>query len=301
MSNSPPSAGVALAAASPFATRKRSIVQLSFVTVYLVWGVSYAVSRIMATELPPLLAAGVRFCLAALVLTVIVCSRGLSLPARGRDWRLIAASALLGIVLSNGLNVLALRHVASNQVALISASSAFWIAWLGMYGRHPSPVSPRAWTGLLLGFAGVALLVSAHGFGARTHIGWQVMVLGGSLAWALATAVMRESQPECDPLAFTASYLLVGGVTLAAIGLATGDAARWSWSPSGFAAIVFLAVFSSTFGFLAYTYLLRHETPARIGTYAYVNPLVAVFTGWLLLNERLDAVQLAVSAVIFAG
>ncbi|MGH8133122.1 MAG: DMT family transporter, partial [Steroidobacteraceae bacterium] len=163
------------------------------------------------------------------------------------------------------------------------------------------PVSPRAWTGLLLGFAGVALLVLAHGFGARTHIGWQVMVLGGSLAWALATAVMRESQPECDPLAFTASYLLVGGVTLAAIGLATGDAARWSWSPSGFAAIVFLAIFSSTFGFLAYTYLLRHETPARIGTYAYVNPLVAVFTGWLLLNERLDAVQLAGSAVIFAG
>jgi drug/metabolite transporter (DMT)-like permease len=132
-------------------------------------------------------------------------------------------------------------------------------------------------------------------------VGWQLLVLIASLSWALATMVIRESHAECDPLAFTACYLLVGGALLAALGLAGGDAARWVWSPSGLASIVFLAIFSSTFGFVAYTYLLLHETPSRIGTYAYVNPLVAVFAGWLLLDEHLDALQLCGSAIVFAG
>jgi drug/metabolite transporter (DMT)-like permease len=255
----------------------------------------------MATELPPLLAAGVRFCFSGTLLTILVYASGLTLPTRARDWRLAVAAALLGITVSNGLNVLALQHVASSQVALISASSAFWIAWTGMYGRHPAPVSRRTWLGLLVGFVGVAILVSAHGVGLHARFGWQLVVLGSALAWALATAAIRESQPECDPLAFTATYLLAGGVTLVVMGLATGDAGRWTWSPTGLAAMVFLAIFSSTLAFLAYTYLLRHEPPARIGTYAYVNPLVAVFAGWALLDERLNARQWAGTAVIFAG
>lgn len=284
-----------------FRVRHQRLVQYSFLTIYLVWGVSYAVGRIMATNLPALLSAGLRFCFAGALLTAIVYARGLTLPARAADWRVAAVTAALGIVLSNGLNVLALRHAPSNQVALINASSAFWIAWLGIYGRQPSPVSARTWLGLALGFLGVAVLVSAHGFGPHAHFGWQLVALGAALAWALATWAMRESQSECDPLVFTASYLLLGGVALVAIGAATGDVARWSWSPAGLAAMVFLAIFSSTLAFLAYSYLLRHETPARIGTYAYVNPLVAVFAGWLLLDEGLDAVQWLGSAIIFVG
>ena len=85
------------------------------------------------------------------------------MPRGVRDWRSVAAAALLGIVLSNGLAVLALRHVASNQAALINSSCAFWIAWLGMYGRRAAPVSSRTWVGLTLGFAGVAVLVSREG------------------------------------------------------------------------------------------------------------------------------------------
>jgi len=109
---------------------------------------------------------------------------------------------------------------------------------------------------------------------------------------------MRESEAASDPLAFTARYLLLGGVLMAGIGLAGGDAARWVWSVRGLAALVFLALFSSTCAFLAFTYLLRHETPARVGTYAYVNPVIAVFTGWLLLGERLDARQVFGAAIV---
>ena len=288
-------------AASLLVTRTRAKIQLAFAVIYLVWGVTYAVNRIMALALPPFLAAGARFLMAGTFLTVIARVRGLALPRSARDWRSVAAAALLGIVLSNGLAVLALRHVASNQAALITSSSAFWIAWLGMYGRRATPVDARTWTGLALGFVGVGVLVCAKGLGAHAQVGWQLLILIASLCWALATMVIREAHADCDPLAFTACYLLLGGAVLAALGLAGGDAARWVWSPAGLGAIVFLAIFSSTFGFVAYTYLLLHETPSRIGTYAYVNPLVAVITGWLLLGERLDALQFAGSAIIFFG
>jgi drug/metabolite transporter (DMT)-like permease len=301
VSVSRPLARVAAAPAQLSTDRERRLVRLCFLIVYIVWGVSYPVARIVATHLPPLLATGARFCFAATVLTGIVYYNGLTLPRRACDWRLAGAAGFLGIVVSNGLNILALGHVDSNQVALVSSSSAFWIAWLGMYGRRPSPVSRRTWLGLIVGFAGLSILVSAHGFGDPARFGWLLLVLAGALSWALATAVIRESQPDCDALAFTATYLLLGGVTLAALGVVTGDVSRWSWSPSGLAAMVFLAIFSATLASLAYTYLIRHETPARIGTYAYISPLVAVVTGWLLLDERLDAVQLAGMAVIYAG
>ncbi len=291
----------AAAPSSLLVTHSRGKVQLAFGVIYLVWGVSYAANRIMALALPPLLAAGVRFMLAGSLLTAVARARGLQLPARRRDWLSVAAAALLGVVLSNGLSVLALQHIASNQAALINSSSAFWIAWLGMYGRRATSVNSRTWVGLAVGFIGVAVLVSAHGFGVGAQVGWQLTVLAATLCWALATAVMRESQTECDPLVFTACYLLMGGALLAATGLADGDAARWNWSAGGLLSIVFLAIFSSTFGFVAYTYLLVHETPSRIGTYAYVNPLIAVLTGWLVLDERLDALQLAGSVIIFAG
>lgn len=294
-------AGAAASTGSLLVTRSRPKIQLAFAIIYIVWGVTYAVNRIMALALPPFLAAGARFLLAGILLTVIARVRGLALPRSARAWRSVAAAAVLGIVLSNGLAVLSLRHVASNQAALITSSSAFWIAWLGMYGRRATAVNARTWIGLAAGFVGVAVLVCAKGFGAHAEVGWQLLILIASLSWALATMVIREADADCDPLAFTACYLLVGGAVLAALGFASGDAARWVWSPAGLGAIVFLAIFSSTFGFVAYTYLLLHETPSRIGTYAYVNPLVAVFTGWLLLDEKLDALQFAGSAIIFSG
>jgi drug/metabolite transporter (DMT)-like permease len=286
---------------SLLATRNRAGIRLAFAVIYLVWGVTYAVNRIMALALPPLLAAGARFLLAGTLLALIARARGLGMPAQLRGWRSVVAAAVLGIVLSNGLTVLALRHVPSNQAALISSSSAFWIAWLGMYGRRAAPVSARSWVGLALGFIGVAVLLSARGFDTQAHLGWQLLILIAALGWALATMIIRESHATCDPLAFTACYLLVGGTLLTAVALAAGDAAHWAWAPAGLAAIVFLAIFSSTFGFVAYTYLLLHETPSRIGTYAYVNPTVAVFTGWLLLDEHLDRLQIAGAMIVLAG
>jgi drug/metabolite transporter (DMT)-like permease len=282
-------------------TRTRRKTQLAFATIYIVWGVTYAVNRIMALALPPLLAAGMRFLLAAALLLVFARWRGLALPRQGRDWWFLLAAALLGVVASNGLNVLSLRHIASNQAALISSSSAFWIAWLGMYGTRATPVSVRTWAGLVVGFIGVAVLLSAHGFAGPTTLGWQLAVLGSALCWALASMVIRESHSQCDPLVFTGCYLLLGGALMTGIALLHGDAAAWTWSAAGVGALVFLAIFSSTFGFVSYTYLLRHEAPSRVGTFAYVNPIVAVAAGWLLLKEHLDSRQLLGAAIVFAG
>lgn len=290
-------------ATSPAPDPRSSIrrrIQLAFLVVYVVWGVSYTVNRIMVLALPPLLAAGLRFGLAGALLACVAHVRRLGWPTP-REWRAIATASVLGIGLANGISVLAMQYVPSNQAALVNASSAFWIAWLGMYGRRATPVGVRTWMGLMVGFSGVALLVSSKGFGAGAHVGAQLSILFATLCWAVATMVMRESHSGCHPLAFTACYLLIGGSLLGLTGLASGESAHWTWSPTGLAAIAFLAIFSSTLGFLAYTYLLVHETPARLGTYAFVNPLVAVLSGWLMLDERLNALQVAGTLVIFVG
>lgn len=269
--------------------------------IYTVWGVSYTVNRIMALSLPPLLAAGTRFVLAGGFLLLVTLARGLTLPRGWREWSILTLAAVLGITVSNGLAVLALQHIHSNQAALIGASSAFWLAWLGMYGRRGAAVTARTWRGLAVGFIGVAVLLLPRGFGPQAQLQWQAAVLGSALCWALASMLIRASHSHCDPLALTASYLLIGGSVLGALGLLHRDAAQWVWSVRGVGAVVFLAIFSSTFGFVSYTYLLRHETPSRIGTYAYVNPLVAVCTGWLVLDERLDAWQIGGALIICIG
>jgi hypothetical protein len=138
-----------------------------------------------------------------------------------------------------------------------------------MYGRRAIPVSLRTWLGLITGFVGVAVLLSAHGFDEQANIGWQLAMLSSALCWALSSMVIRESHSHTDPLAFTACYVLVGGTVLTAIGLARGDAAHWVWSAPGLGAIVFLAIVSST-RFRRLRHLLRHEPP-HASAHAYVN------------------------------
>ena len=296
-------AGAAASTGSLLVTRSRPKIQLAFAIIYIVWGVTYAVNRIMALALPPFLAAGARFLLAGILLTVIARVRGLALPRSARAWRSVAAAAVLGIVLSNGLAVLSLRHVASNQAALITSSSAFWIAWLGMYGRRATPVSARTWIGLAVGFLGVTVLVCAKGFGAHAEVGWRLF--DTHRLPFLGIGHHGHPRGRCRLRSFGLHRLLSARV-----------AARW---PRGLGVRLrgcgALGVVPGRLGrhrvscHLQFNLRLRglhlsaaaRGTPSRIGTYAYVNPLVAVFTGWLLLDEKLDALQFAGSAIIFSG
>jgi len=273
----------------------------AFAAVYFIWGSSFVASKVMVTELPVVLAAGSRFVVAGMLLGAVAYALGEALPRTALEWRHAFVMGLFTVVGSNGLNAIAIQHIPSNQSALLNASSALWIAVLGTLGRRRHPLNRAAVLGLVLGFAGVALVVWPRGTHLEAHLGWQLAVVIACLSWALGTFYYREVQPTTSPLMHTAMQMLLGGVSLAAVGLALGQASLWRWSVPGAISFAYLTLFSSCVAYAAFVYLMRHTTPARYGTYAYVNPAVAALLGWLYFGERLSKVQLLGTAIILAG
>lgn len=282
--------------------RRETLTTLAaFFVLYVVWGTTYVANKFLVMDLPPLLAAGTRFVAAGLVMVALAMHRGAKLPQAAIEWRHVLVLGFCTVVLSNSINVMGLRYVPSNQAALLNASSAFWIALLGTVGSRGHVLPARVLAGLALGFAGVALLLWPHGGFSGQHLGWQLAMLGGCLGWAIGVMYYRLVRPATAPLMVTALQMLCGGTMTTLLGLANGDVARWQWTLRGQLSLVYLILFGSCLAYAAFTYLMTRTTPARLGTYAYVNPVVAALLGWWLLGETLSPVQLVGSGVILAG
>ena len=273
----------------------------SFATLYLVWGSSYAVTKTMVTYLPPFLAAGVRFTVAGTLLVLVARLRGAALPSLAREWRHFAVMGLLQVVLSAGMNVVAMRHVASSQSALLNASGALWIALFGAYGARGHPLNGLSAAGLGLGFVGVALLLWPKGGLSLANVGWQLLIIFACCSWALGTIYYRQVRTITPMLMFVGLEMLVGGGALTLVGVVSGELPDFHPQGPSLAALGFLILFSSCFAYTAFGYLMRRTTPARLSTYAYVNPAIAAVVGWAWLGERLSPVQLAGTAIILLG
>ena len=282
---------------------RRATLVFCLATVYLVWGSSYLATRIGVLHLPPLLFAGIRYTVAGIVLTAIASARGLDLAAVRREWRLVAVLGLAGILVSNGLQVWAMQWVPSNLGALLNASSAFWIVLFGLGGRRAHRPDALAIAGILIGFAGTAVLVWPGGPAGPAAVPLlpQFAILLACIAWSLATIYLRNADTGLDVFALTGLQMLGGGVAMCLSGVVAGEASRFHLDPVGLAAMAWLAVFSSCLAYTAYTWLARNASPAQTGTYGYVNPVIAAGLGYLVLGEQMSARQIAGSAVIVLG
>ncbi len=272
-----------------------------FAAVYLIWGSAFAASKLVVQDLPPLLAGAIRFLVAGAGLAAVAAWRGARVPRAPIEWRHFAVMGALLVVASSGLNALAIRYVRSNESALLNVSSAFWIPLLGTLGAHGHRLTRRAIAGLALGFAGVAVLMWPHDGFRLQNFGWQLTIIGACFAWALGTLYYRRIRSHTAPLMFTALEMLCGGLMLAVIAGVNGDLGRWHATAPSVGGLVFLTVFSSGVAYTAFGYLMRHTTPARLATYAYVNPAVAALVGWALLGEALSGTQLLGTLVILTG
>jgi drug/metabolite transporter (DMT)-like permease len=273
----------------------------AFATVYLVWGSTYLAIRVGVTDLPAVLFAGVRFLIAAPLMLAYAWWRGARLPTSWHDWKIIGLTALMMLVGANGLVTWAETWVESNQTALIVATSALWMAWFGTWGGRGERFSTLALAGLLLGFGGVALLVGA-GIGNRLAP-WSAYaaLLFSPILWAGGSVLSRRNPLGCSPLMVAALQMLITGVVMTALGLALGDAARWRPTAASVSALVYLALFGSCLAYGAYFWLVHEVTPAQLGTYAYVNPAIAVLLGWWLLDEHMQRPQVLGTLVVLAG
>ncbi|MEJ2513927.1 MAG: EamA family transporter [Gammaproteobacteria bacterium] len=273
--------------------------------VYLVWGSTFLAIRIAVADLPPAMLAGVRFILAGLALGSLALARGQKIPTTLRQWRVCAIMGLALIVIGNGLVTWAEQWVPSNQAALIIASSALWTAWFGTFGPRGIALSGATRAGLVLGLAGVAMLVWPSSDVQAAPGGdllWpKLAVLVSTLAWSGGVIYGRNAGTDLPPLMFAAAQMLVGGSVLTFIGLARGEIYLWQWTLPGIGGLLYLTVFGSCLAYATYIWLIGQTTPARLSTIAYVNPAVATVLGWWLLDETLGPLQLGGMMVVLAA
>ncbi|HEY3859282.1 MAG TPA: EamA family transporter [Gammaproteobacteria bacterium] len=281
--------------------RQRLQLVLAFAIVYIVWGSTYLAIRIGVTDLPPALLAGARNTSAGLALMLFAWHRTGMAPWRSPDWKIAVPVGLAMIALANGFTTWGEDWVPSNQAALISVCSALFTAWFGTFGPRGHALSTRAKVGLGTGFIGaLLLLMPGHGFSFQ-HLGAQLLIFIATAAWAGGAMWGRHKQPTTPPLMLASMQMLTGGVVLLILGFASGEASQWQWTFKGVGAVVYLAVFGSILSYTTYIWLVRKVTPDKLSTIAYVNPLVAVILGWVVLGETLNGWQVAGMFVLLGG
>ena len=283
----------------PQAHRTRVAVALAI--VYLVWGSSYIATKIMVTDEPPLVAAGLRFTIAGILLTAFATWRYGPPVLTRTEVRHVLLMAFLAVLFSNACHVIAMQTVQSNTAALLNASPALWIAWLGTFGPRKRPLTGAQKLGLTVGLVGVLMILAPKGGFRVAGLGWQLLILLGCLSWSLATIYHRNAAATNPPLMFVALQMLAGGLGLLLLAVFARESFAFDWTPRAFAAFVFLTLASSCLAYSAYAWLTVHTTPVVVGSYGYVCPAVAALLGWLVLGETLSWIQLVGMAVILAG
>lgn len=279
-------------------------VLLAFAAVYVIWGSTYLGIRFAVETIPPFLMAGVRFFIAGSVLYLWLRLRGVPGPTV-RQWKSMSVVGLLLIGVGNGAVSWAEQTVPSGLTALIIALTPLWFVSIEWF-QHAIRPTREVVIGLALGFIGMIVLIDPARITDSGHfdpIGTIVIIIG-TIAWAAGSMYSRTAEHPSRPMLGTAMQMLTGGAMLLLVSAFSGE--MWSFDIStvsavSFASLMYLIVFGSLIAFTSYIWLLKESTPARVSTYAYVNPVIAVFLGWLLAGELLNARIGIAAAIIVAG
>ncbi|MFL5403106.1 MAG: EamA family transporter [Gemmatimonadales bacterium] len=278
-------------------------VPLAFLAVYLCWGMTYLAMRIAVRDIPPHLMSGARFLVAGMVLYLWTRSRGDPAP-RAKEW---GAAAMVGAFLLLGGNATvawAEQQVPSGLAAVLIAVAPIWMVVFEWARGGPRP-RKRVVAGLLLGLIGVALLVVPnHDSSTQVSVVGAVMLVLASASWAWGSVVSKSAPLPRSPFLATSVEMLAGGAIILLVAILAGQLNHFQpakVSADAVLAWLFLVIFGSLVGFTAYIWLLGVTSIAKAGTYAYVNPIVAVFLGWAILGETITARTLVAALVILVG
>ena len=279
-------------------------VWFALVIVYVVWGSTYLGIRVLVEAgIPPMLGMAARFLTAALLLAVVLALRSGVRRIRVTR-RELAGAALVGLLLlafGNGMLAVAEKTVPSGLAALLVAAVPLWLILLRVFGGE----RPRllTWIGVLGGFAGVALLALSGGDTTAKPLSVTILVLG-TISWAIGSRFSPRLGLPRDPLVTTVYEMIAGGLAMVLIGLVRGEGGQvhpGQIETRGWVALVYLIVFGSLVAYSAYSYLLANAPISLVGTYAYINPVVAVFLGWLVLSEAVTTSILIGGAIVVLG
>jgi drug/metabolite transporter (DMT)-like permease len=279
---------------------------IAYLVVCVFWGSTYLAIKVGVGELPPFLFGGLRFLTAGVLLLAVARALGDPLPRRRSDWRTLAIVGLFLLAGGNALVVWAEQYTASGVASIFVVTVALWMAFFdAIIPGGPGDLNWRVVTGLILGFLGTALLVGASPAEIlKADLRGPLALTFASASWSLGSVYAKRHPTEVSPYMGAAVQMIVGGSAVAILGSALGEWRSWHLSPKGLGAIAYLVVFGSILGYSAYSYALRHASATIVGTYAYVNPVIAVLLGWLLLREPISgrtvvAMTLILGAVVW--
>ena len=283
----------------------RTRIALAFAAVYVIWGSTYLAIRYAIETIPPFLMAGTRFIIAGGALYLWSRLTGGERPSRAA-WLATAVTGILMLAVGNGAVTWSEQHIPSGIAALLVASVALWMVLLEFLRKNGTRPTRLSVIGLAIGFAGVAVLVgpAALSNAGDLDVFAALVLVGASLSWATGSVYSRVlPRPASAPLG-SGMQMLAGGIALLIVGMSTGELSRIDLagvSTRSAASLGYLIVFGSIVGFTAYAWLLRVCTPAAVATYAYVNPMVAMFLGWLIAGEEFGPRMIVAAAIILSG
>lgn len=283
------------------ALRGRALVAYLLVCVF--WGSTYLAIRIGVGVFPPFLFAGVRFFIAGVLLITGALLFGDPLPGSWKDWAVLSIAGLFLLGGGNAMVVWAEQYTPSGVASIFVVTVALWMAFFdAVIPGGPGRVSFRVIGGLLVGFAGTILLIGASPTAIlHADLRGPLALTGASASWAFGSVFYKRRHPATSPYIAASVQMLAGGAVVTALGLALGEASRVHVTSTGIGALLYLVVFGSLVGYSSYAYALKHAPATVVGTYAYVNPVIAVLLGWLLLGESVTARTFAAMALILGA
>ncbi|MDT7808360.1 MAG: hypothetical protein QOJ70_2173 [Acidobacteriota bacterium] len=276
----------------------------AWAAVCFFWGTTYLAIRVGLESFQPMLFAGLRFIVAgSLLFFVMGRQRNVRMPI-GREWIHLGITGLMLLGVGNGAVVWAEQWVPSGMAALLVASSPFWAAALERLQKDGERVGVRGLLGMAVGFGGLALLVGPQLFGAEMngkYLLGVIVIQVGCFFWQAGSVYAKRRPTGVSPLMASAVQMLWAGIVLTLIGTLAGEWGGMHFSARSAGALAYLVVFGSIVAYSAYMYAIQKLPLSLVSTYSYVNPLVALVLGWLVLSERLGWREAAAALVILLG
>ncbi len=288
---------------SPRGLSIRQKALVAWLMVCFIWGTTYLAIRVTLETMPPFVMAGLRWTFAGVLFSAMLRAGGRSLPAR-HVWPSLTVTALFLIVVGNGAVVWAEQFVPSGLTAVIIASSPFWMVGSeAIFGAER--VCGRTLLGLAIGFCGIVLLVwpelTAGGGTGRGFLAGVIALQIACAGWAFGSSRAKRHMVAGDVFALTAAQMLIAGVVLLALASAAGEWRNLHFSTRSTMALLYLTIVGSIGAYAAYAYALKHLPVALVSLYAYINPVIAVVLGVLLLAEPFSARMAVAAAIVLAG
>jgi drug/metabolite transporter (DMT)-like permease len=277
---------------------KTALLVLAFLAIYVIWGSTYLAIRVAIESIPPLLMMGTRHVIAGALLFAYMRLRGDAAPSVSA-WKPAVLAGALCFLGGHGLLAWAELRVSSGMAALLIALEPVIMVVLARRANQEGRVSGRTLAALALGIAGVAVLMPIHA-GGETIAAVTVLVSGA--LWSVGAIYARGAASQVSSGMFSAMQMLAGGVLLLAVGDAFGERVSLAGvTVRSAVALAYMILFGSIIAFSAYTWLMRVSTAARVGTHAYVNPIIAVALGWALGGETVTVRTLVGAAIVLAS